>query len=72
MMYIDADERENQRRRDTVVRAICEDYCKKHLLWNLCDYPDAGQCPLSEWAMHLLAPDYDRRYADMQFVDRGV
>jgi len=69
--FIDTDELENQRRRDTAVHAICEQYCKTHLLWNLCDYPE-GQCPLANLALELLAPDYDRRYADLKFVDRGV
>jgi hypothetical protein len=67
--YLDTDEIENRRRRDTAVRAICEQYCKKHLLWNLCDFPE-GECPLSDLALELIAPGYSRQYAHMQFVER--
>jgi len=67
-IYLDADEQENQRRRDLAVKAICEDYCKKRLLWNLCDFPE-GECPLSDLALELLAPGYSRKYAHLQFVD---
>ena len=74
-IYLDADEQENQRRRDLAVKAICDDYCRKRLLFNLCDFPgpDGGECPLADLALELLAPGYSRKYAHLQFVgvERG-
>lgn len=67
-IYLDADEQENH---DLAVKAICDDYCRKRLLFNLCDFPgpDGGECPLADLALELLAPGYSRKYAHLQFVD---
>jgi hypothetical protein len=66
-LFLDCDELENQRRRDLAVRAICEDYCKKILLFNLCDFAE-GECPLANLAEDLLAPGYSSKYADLHIV----